>query len=145
MLFITYHFMAWDDNNLACKFEIYNIFTQKREVGKLSESEKIHQRLDGFDASKSEAMKALNYQFSTGATHKELLSIARIICFMTQLKLDRLAVRDQRVLIKWFDENWYLISSIIPTIHLLDNDKLPINLDRELNERFKSKNSQYKK
>lgn len=131
--------MAFDDYIVTHYFNSNNTFNQKCVSENVSQSEKINQRLNGFDASQSEVMKVLNFQFSTGVTHRELLSIARIICTMTQLKLDRLATRDRRVLIKWFDENWYSISMIIPKIQLLDNNELPINLDREIIEKFKSK------
>lgn len=131
--------MAYNDTFETYNFGFESTIFSKCEIVTPSESEKINKRLNGFDPSKSEVMKILNYHFSTGATHKELLSIVRIICVKTQLKLDRLATKDQRVLIKWFDENWYSIYMIIPSIHLLDNNKTPITLDREIQERFKLK------
>ena len=88
--------MAFDDYIVTHYFNSNNTFNQKCVSENVSQSEKINQRLNGFDASQSEVMKVLNFQFSTGVIHRELLSIARIICTMTQLKLDRLATRDRR-------------------------------------------------
>ena len=131
--------MALGDD--ICTFNLWfgNMFDIKYNDGKEKESAKINKRLAGFDPEKSEVMKILKYHFSTGVTHNELLSIAKIICLQTNLKIDRLATRDQRVLIKWFDENWSSICMIIPLIHILDENKIPITLNREIDERFKSK------
>lgn len=114
----------------------YNVIDGSKS-GKLTESARIQKRLNGFDATQSNITKTLNYYFSTGTTHRELVSIARIICLKTNLKLDRLAVRDQRVLIKWFEENWAIVYMILPSMQLLDENKVSITLARELQQRIK--------
>ena len=131
--------MILDDNLLFIFHQQSSLDDHNHISGKISESQKIQERLKGFDPSKSQVMKILNYNFSTGITHNELTSLARIICMYTHLKLDRLAVRDHRVLVKWFEENWATISNIIYSIKSLDENKVPITLEREIRERFNRK------
>jgi hypothetical protein len=58
--------------------------------------------------------------FGPGVTHGELKSLAQLICVETGLKLDRDASRDNRVLIKWFQDNWQQISHLMRRIYLCD-------------------------
>lgn len=89
------------------------------------EAEKVSKRLRGFHIEHSEALKVINQQFTIGVTHNELKSIAQLICTLTGLKLDREASRDNRVLIKWFDENWTDIRPHVLGMHLRDvNQKI---------------------
>ena len=74
--------------------------------GKGNEAKRVNARLNGFDHANSNVYKCLRQKFGATVTHRELKSIAKIICLHTGLKLDRDATRDCRVLIKWFDENW---------------------------------------
>jgi hypothetical protein len=96
--------------------------TRKRKPrGQGPEAQRVVARLAGFDLEKSRAWKAITDQFTIGVTHAELKSIAQVVCTQTNLRLDRDATRDNRVLIKWFDENWDAISPFMPTLHLRDN------------------------
>ena len=119
-----------------CFNSVFTAPVYKKTFGKTAESIQIQERLKNFDANHSEALKTLNFYYGTGITHKEYVCLARIICKEMNLKLDRLAVRDHRVLVKWFDDNWEIISVIIPYIQILDENKEPITLQREIQERF---------
>lgn len=88
--------------------------------------------MKGFDPKNSQVYQILVSKFSSGVTHSELKSIAQICCkFCKNLTLDRDASRDNRVLIKWFEENWSIIQTIINDIHLRDDNEKIINLERE--------------
>lgn len=71
-------------------------------------------------------------RFSSGVTHRELVSIARIVCVETKLHLDRAAARDDRVLLIWFAEHWDQALPVLCRISLLDEEKTVIDLSREL-------------
>lgn len=93
--------------------------------GQGAEAQKVSVRLSGFNPNESEAWKTITHQFTIGATHNELKSVAQILCTLTGLRLDREASRDNRVLIKWFDENWDLLKVHVHHIHLRDeNEKI---------------------
>jgi hypothetical protein len=95
--------------------------TKKRKPrGQGPEAQRVVARLAGFDLAKSRAWKAITEQFTIGVTHAELKSIAQVVCSQTNLRLDRDAARDNRVLIKWFDENWDVIAPFMPSLHLRD-------------------------
>lgn len=98
--------------------------------GQGAEAKRVNARLIGFIVKKSNAYRSLCKKFSPNITHSELKSIAKIICLQTGLKLDRDATRDNRVLIKWFDENWVVIKKNLDYITLLDEDKNTIDNDR---------------
>ena len=95
--------------------------------GQGTEAKRVNARLTGFKMKKSHAYKCLCKKFSPNITHSELKSIATILCLRTGLKLDRDATRDNRVLIKWFDENWVTIKKNLEYITLLDDDQNIIN------------------
>ena len=93
----------------------------RKKRGEGIEAQRVNTRLQGFDLEKSEAWKTIQHQFTVGVTHTELKSIAQILCDQLTIKLDRDASRDNRVLVKWFDENWAKIKPILHTIHLRDD------------------------
>ena len=93
----------------------------RKKRGEGIEAQRVNARLAGFDIEKSEAWKTIQRQFTVGVTHTELKSIAQILCDQLSIKLDRDASRDNRVLVKWFDENWEKIKPILHTIHLRDD------------------------
>jgi hypothetical protein len=82
----------------------------------------VVERLTGFDLEDSRAWRHIVKQFTIGVTHAELKSVAQILCSITRLKLDRDATRDNRVLVKWFDENWEVIEPHISSLHLRDDN-----------------------
>jgi hypothetical protein len=88
--------------------------------GKGPEAQRVTARIAGFDLEQSEAWKAIVDQFTVGVTHAELKSIADVLCNLTGLKLDRDAQRDNRVLIKWYQENWDALQPHVRSIHLRD-------------------------
>ncbi|EAY03951.1 hypothetical protein TVAG_314810 [Trichomonas vaginalis G3] len=99
-----------------------------------AEAKRVALRLKDFNYETSDIWKVLKLKFSSGITHSELKSIAGICSFMLGIKLDRDASRDNRVLIKWFDENWDKIKTIIDKVHLRDEKEQIINHEREIRE-----------
>ena len=94
------------------------------------EARRVNQRLKGFDLDQSKEWGILKKKFSSGITHNELKSIAQIVCLKSNIKLDREASRDNRVLIKWFVENWHTIEPYIQHISLHDDNKEIIDDER---------------
>lgn len=96
-----------------------------------NEAKRVSIRLNGFNYEESEVYKTLKRYFSSGVTHNELKSIAQVICINTHLKLDRDATRDNRVLIKWFDENWEICEGMLQKIKTKDINQIVIDSTRE--------------
>ena len=89
--------------------------------GQGNEAQRVNKRLDGFDHLNCVAFQGIRKWFSCGITNNELKSIARVLCIKIQgLQLDRDATRDNRVLIKWYDENWTTIEPYLKYIQLRD-------------------------
>ncbi|KAI5512355.1 hypothetical protein TVAGG3_0748450 [Trichomonas vaginalis G3] len=99
-----------------------------------SESKRVSDKLRGFIPEKTEAWNFLVMRFSSGITQSELRSIANVVCLKCNLKLERDASRDRRILIKWFHDNWNCIHDTVSKIQLLDENEKPINLAREVYE-----------
>jgi hypothetical protein len=59
--------------------------------------------------------------FGSNLNQAELLSIAEVLAFRLNLKVDRGAKRRKEVLIKWYDENWDRIAPIWQQLALEDN------------------------
>ena len=70
----------------------------------------------------SPACIKLNEKFGRGIIHEELKCLAEFICTKLNIELDRDAKRDNRVLHKWFHENWCAIEPEIDRIDLFDKD-----------------------
>ena len=102
--------------------------------GKGAEAKRVAERLNGFDYEKSKIWEILKEKFSSGVTHNELKSVATILCKYANLTLDRDATRDNRVLIKWFDEKWDVLKDYIDKVSLKDNKEEVINHERENKE-----------
>ena len=92
----------------------------KRGTG--HQAQRVDKRLSGFDYEKSEVWNFISARYGSKISHLELKSIAAFICTQTNLQLDRDAKRDNRVLIKWFDENWAQIQPLLLKIHLHDEN-----------------------
>jgi hypothetical protein len=88
--------------------------------GEGPEARRVAERLEGFDLEKSEAWIGIVDQFTVGVRHFELKSVADVVCKLTGLRVDRDAQRDNRVLVKWFQENWPVIQPHLVHIHLRD-------------------------
>jgi hypothetical protein len=83
------------------------------------EAERVRQRLDGFDAMNSNALRILHQHFGETVTTNELRSIAVLLCHKSSdLKLERNMRRDSRVVVKWYDENMETISGLLQNVTL---------------------------
>jgi hypothetical protein len=91
--------------------------------GEGPEAQRVVNRLAGFDLGQSAAWKAIVDQFTIGVTHAELKSIAQVVCGLTRLQIDQDPTRDNRVLIKWFSENWDAIGPVMQAFHLRDDEQ----------------------
>ncbi|KAK8845818.1 hypothetical protein M9Y10_020741 [Tritrichomonas musculus] len=80
----------------------------------------------GFDQKESVACNKISEQFSSGITHTELKAIAELICEKTGLQLSRQAKRDDRVLHKWYDDNWDVIAPHVERINVFDQNHVLI-------------------
>ncbi|EAY03490.1 hypothetical protein TVAG_450630 [Trichomonas vaginalis G3] len=111
---------------------------KETKTSKGKEGRIIERELKNFDYLNCTAWKALRAQFSSGVRHPELLSIASILSRTLDLpEVTRSGKRSFKVLIKWFDDNWDKISSIIRNITLLDANECPISGQREYCELYK--------
>ncbi|EAX87566.1 hypothetical protein TVAG_063350 [Trichomonas vaginalis G3] len=98
---------------------------KRTKRGDGTEAARVKKRLADFDSENSEAWKVISQMFGPGVTHSELKSIAQIICEHTtnpKIRLDRDASRDNRVLLKWFTENWSVIEPHLQNITLRDSE-----------------------
>lgn len=104
------------------------------ERGKGSEAQRVNKRLEGFDHMNCTAFLGIRKWFSCGITNNELKSMARVLCSKIDgLQLDRDATRDNRVLIKWYDENWSIIEPNLKYIQLRDEGGSVIDPSRDGN------------
>jgi hypothetical protein len=75
-----------------------------------AEADRVKRRLRGFDWETSDAWTILREHFGQTIQTNEIRSVARLLCHkLPDLKLDRDADRDGRVLIKWYQENLAII------------------------------------
>lgn len=89
--------------------------------GEGSDARRVKKRLENFDMENSRGYRLIRERFSKGVVGQELRLVARILCkHVPELHLDRDATRDHRVLIKWFDENYDVISQHIHKIDMRD-------------------------
>lgn len=85
-------------------------------------------RLNGFQPRQSKAYKAIVQRFSKNLVQSDLVMIALILTHHNKdLRLDRDAKRDKRVMFKWFDENWFIIHKEIDKIEPLDENFKVVN------------------
>lgn len=110
----------------------------KTKRGDGLEAQRTACRMKSFKKDDSEFYKMLSNKFSSGITHSELVSVASVCCYYTDLKLDRGAKRVNEVLIKWFDENWNVLKDVIDRVTLRDEKEIPINLELENKEKKKT-------
>lgn len=103
--------------------EISQFFSQTAHPGTNREKERISDRLHGFDPKDNIAWKEITQRFGTNIKQPELLSIAEVLANYANVKLDRDAKRRKTVLIKWFSENWSLISPYLSYVVLEDSQK----------------------
>ena len=127
------------ENNLVniASISYPNVSNTKVGKGRGKDAQRIYIKLHDFDIYKSEAWNFICKQFSCGITHHELLSIAQLISQQTGLRLNRDESRDNRLLIKWYSDNWTKISPLISMIHIRDDQEQIIDLAREIRETSK--------
>lgn len=97
-----------------------------------SEREKCHiqKRLKGFQWKDSLAWREITRYFGTGLSQEELLAIAEILAKATGLRTDREARRRKEVLIKWFDENFAILSPLFSRLEIYNgNDRVDLTQD----------------
>jgi hypothetical protein len=82
----------------------------------------VRRRLDGFVVEASDAWRILRERFGETIKTNELRSIADVLCRKSPgLRLDRDAVRDGRVLVKWYEENLGIVAHLLPYVELRDS------------------------
>lgn len=94
----------------------------KKSQGEGSDAKRVALRLQSFNISESPAFKKISARFPSGISHSELKRMAEILAENLNLRLDRDAKRDNRVLIKWYDENWCILYNEIDRIQAYDED-----------------------
>ena len=92
----------------------------KRKRDKDNEIARVQQRVSGFDAQGSDAWSYLCQQYGNKITQDELVSIADAIKPYAGIKLDRDARRRKSVIIKWYQDNWAVISGYLKYVVLED-------------------------
>jgi hypothetical protein len=85
----------------------------------------VQELTQGFDAERSPAWQGLGARFGADLSLPNLLSIADLLkgCYGDTLtKLTRTHRRNKGPLVRWFDENWFFIQTVLPTIELRSSD-----------------------
>lgn len=109
---------------LPCSSTSNKPVEQRRKRGQGAEAMRVQRHLTNWSLEDSLAFKEIQKQFTSQVRHAELKSIAQVLCDVCpRLRLHRDAARDNRVLIKWFDDNWSQIQPIMPKIHLRDENE----------------------
>jgi hypothetical protein len=89
-----------------------------------ADAERVRQRLAGFDWETSDAWMVLQEHFGPTIKSNEIRSIANLICRkIPGLRLDRDAIRDGRVLVKWYQENLVKVKEVLQYIDLRDGSE----------------------
>jgi len=88
--------------------KVQNCFTKS-----IREKSRIEARLKGFEPSESIAWNKLEQKFGNQIKRNDLINLATVLSTIAQCDLDRDAKRRKSVLIRWFDENWFLIEKYI--------------------------------
>jgi hypothetical protein len=86
--------------------------------------ERVRRRLAGFDWERSDAWRIIREHFGPTIKSNEIRSIATLLYRkVSGLRLDRDAIRDGRVLLKWYQENLETISGVLQNIDLRDDSE----------------------
>jgi hypothetical protein len=79
--------------------------------------------------------RLLQAKFSTGATLREITSVAEVISLLAQIPgPSREAKRNVGEMVRWFKWNWGVVRAWLPLLHLRDSDNLVIDGTREIGE-----------
>jgi hypothetical protein len=100
------------------------------------EAQIIASQLSGFDYQRSPVWQRLQLQFSSGVRHRELETVALILCSLNnQLPVPtRSERRSFALMIRWFETYWAKLEPILPLVALRDEFDEVINLKREQQE-----------
>jgi RNA polymerase-interacting CarD/CdnL/TRCF family regulator len=82
------------------------------------ERERVQRRMQGFDWQKSNVWQCLTQSYGEKLNQDELISIADLVATKLKIKLDRDARRRKAVMIKWFEEHWESIQTLLPQVAL---------------------------
>lgn len=108
----------------AARAALQNDRRRRRQARKvLSERNRLNRRMTGFVSHESEAWMRLRQRFGSDVTHDELVSVAELVASRIGLQVDRDAKRRKAVLIKWFTENWRVVSQWIDFVILVDDEE----------------------
>ena len=95
---------------------------QSQKSQQPDEKLRIAYRLAGFNPKDNPVTQEITRRFGANIKHGELVGIAQAIAEKAQIKLDRDAKRRKNVLLKWFAENWEIISPFLDYIVLEENN-----------------------
>jgi hypothetical protein len=85
----------------------------RREPGSSIEKDRAARRLGIFNAIDSNTWRVLRDEFGEDVALPELAGIALAVSEKIEIKPDRDVRRTKAALIKWFDENWEIIESLL--------------------------------
>lgn len=95
------------------------------------------ERLRGFNEKGSVAYQELCDLFGPKPSQQELLSLAQVVSEHLNILLDREATRRKKVLIKWYDEHYHLVSPFLKSKILITNQQgQPIGHDPRTDSQF---------
>jgi hypothetical protein len=85
------------------------------------EKQRIADRLGTFNSKDNTAWTEITARFGLNIKQPELLNIATVLATKANIKLDRDAKRRKAVLLKWFQENWAILSPFLDFVVLEDS------------------------
>lgn len=110
-------------NNESDEYIEVEVFEKpKKKRGDGQESMKIREKIGCFDIKKSFAYQKLKEKFGNKIKQEELLDITNFICSKANLRIGRLEKRNKKVLYKWFEDNWEIISPVLSRINCFYRD-----------------------
>jgi hypothetical protein len=99
---------------------------QRPSVELSEECRRIRRRTNDFNWKNSNVWGFLRWFYGSKLRQAQLVAIAEIVSARTHIRLDRDARRRKIVLIKWFEENWWLI---YPWLHLIQLRDASVNAE----------------
>jgi hypothetical protein len=89
-------------------------FANDHEISAVSEERaRVQRRVGGFNWRGSRAWAHLSYIYGPKLSQDELVSIAELVTQALPIKLDRDVRHRKVVMVKWFEENWMQIHSLL--------------------------------
>ena len=87
-----------------------------------AEKERVRQKLTGFDQKTSPACAYITKQFGAEVRQHCLVEIAKYLAKKRGLPLDRDSKRRKSVLMKWFHDNWAILSKDMPMFQVINEE-----------------------